>query len=235
VLSTGGPERPLRCVPRPYGSGMTSTRWADLAARLRGWPRRLIALTCLLLAAGAALSERSASPTVQSTPTVPVVVAAADVAVGTVLRATQLRIASWPASARPSGSFGSAGELIGRQLATPISAGEAVTMTRLAGPGLTAGLPPGYLATTAPVDAASVAIVHAGDRIDLMAPAGETATGGPPAHLVADQVLVLAVLPPVDPTAVRSGTVVVAAQRSTAGLIASAGSAPLVALVRGPP
>jgi pilus assembly protein CpaB len=107
---------------------------ADLAARLSGWPRRIIALTFLLLAAGAALTDRAAAPAAVRVPTTPVVVSSADLAVGTVLRADQLRVVAWPTELRPAGAFVRTSDLTGRRLAGPTGSGEAVTRTRLAVP-----------------------------------------------------------------------------------------------------
>jgi hypothetical protein len=78
--------------------------------------------------------------------------------------------------------------------------------------------------------------VHPGNRADLIAPAADNATSKGPAHVVADQVLVLAVLPPDDgPTPTASTTIIVAARPDVAARIATETSVPLVALVRGPP
>jgi Flp pilus assembly protein CpaB len=111
-----------------------------------------------------------------------------------------------------------------------------VTQPRLAGPDLAAGLPSGFIATPAPVTAGSTTFVHPGNRADLIAPAADSATSKGPAHVVADQVLVLAVLPPEDgPSPTASTTIIVAARPDVAARIATETSVPLVALVRGPP
>ena len=216
---------------------MRFSRLADLAARLSGWPRRIIALTFLLLAAGAALTDRAAAPAAVRVPTTPVVVSSADLAVGTILRADQLRVVAWPTELRPAGAFVRTSDLTGQRLAGPTRSGEAVTRTRLAGPDLAAGLPSGFIATPAPVTAGSTAFVHPGNRADLIAPAADSATSkGAAAHVVADQVLVLAVLPPDDgPSPAASTTIIVAARPDVAARIATETSGPLVALVRGPP
>jgi Flp pilus assembly protein CpaB len=137
---------------------------------------------------------------------------------------------------RPTGAFGRIPDLIGQRLAGPTRSGEAVTRTRLAGPDLAAGLPSGFIATPAPVAAGSAAFVHPGNRADLIAPAGDIATARVPARVIAEQVLVLAVLPPGDgPNATASTTIIVAAQPNVAARIATSASVPLVVLVHGPP
>ncbi len=215
---------------------MRFSRLADLSARLSGWPRRIIALIFLLLAAGAALTDRAAAPAAVRAPMTPVVVSLADLPVGTVLRSDQLRIVSWPAELRPVGAFARTSDLIGQRLAGPTRSGEAVTRTRLAGPDLASGLPTGFIATPAPVIAGASTFVHPGNRADLIAPAGNSATATGPAHVVAEQVLVLAVLPANDePSSTPSSTIIVAARSDVATRIATETSVPLVALVRSPP
>jgi pilus assembly protein CpaB len=215
---------------------MRFSRLADLSARLSGWPRRIIALIFLLLAAAAALTNRAAAPAAVRVPTAPVVVSSADLAVGTVLRLDQLRTVSWPAEFRPPGAFARASDLVGQRLAGPARSGEAVTRTRLAGPDLASGLPTGFIATPASVIAGATSFVHPGNRADLIAPAGDSATATGPAHVVAEQVLVLAVLPPNDErNSTPSATIIVAARSDVAARIATESSVPLVALVRTPP
>ena len=215
---------------------MRFSRLADLSARLSGWPRRIIALIFLLLAAGAALTDRAAAPAAVRVPMAPVVVSSADLAVGTVLRPDQLRIVSWPTEFRPAGAFARSSDLIGQRLAGPTRSGEAVTRTRLAGPDLASGLPTGFVATPAPVIANATSFVHPGNRADLIAPAGDSATATGPAHVVAEQVLVLAVLAPNDErNSTPSATIIVAAPSHVAARIATEALVPLVVLVRSPP
>jgi pilus assembly protein CpaB len=215
---------------------MRFSRLGHLGSRLSGWPRRLAALTCLLLAAGAALTGRAAAPAAVRAATTPVVVASADLAVGTVLRSDQLRLAAWPTEVRPTDAFGRIEDLAGQRLAGPIRSGEAVTRSRLAGPDLATGLASGFIAAPAPVAASSVAFVHPGDRADLIAPASDIATTRVPAHFIAERVLVLAVLPPDDrPNVTNAATIIVAARPDVAARITTEASLPLVALVRAPP
>jgi pilus assembly protein CpaB len=214
---------------------MVPFRLSAAAARLGGWPRRVVALACLVLAAAVALAEHPAAPAAGPVATAPVVVAAVDLAGGAELRANLLRVTAWPTTLRPIGAFGHVADLIGRRLAGPARSGEAVTPTRLAGPGLTTGLPTGYVAAPAPIAASSIGLVHAGDRVDLMAPAADEAPNDLPARLVADGVAVLAVLPPIETGSPGAGTLVVAADRATAARIAASASSTLIPLVRAPP
>ncbi|MGH9256254.1 MAG: Flp pilus assembly protein CpaB [Vicinamibacterales bacterium] len=77
-----------------------------------------------------------------SLPTTPVVVAAADLALGTELRREDLRVTTWPSDALPAGSFKDPQEVIGRGLIQSITQNEAVLPAKLAPVGAGAGLPP---------------------------------------------------------------------------------------------
>lgn len=146
----------------------------------------------LLLALGAlVLAVRPpGNAAVAATPeTTPVVVAAADLPPGTVLTGGTLRLAELPPGAVPAGTVTALEDLSGRVLAGPVRRGEPVTDVRLVGPGLTALLTPGQVA--APLRLADLGIaglVHAGDRVDVLA----TAPGAAAAEVVAPAALVLA-------------------------------------------
>ena len=75
-------------------------------------------------------------------PTSSVVVAAADLGLGTELRREDLRVLAWPADAVPAGSFNDPQELIGRGLIQPVAQNETVLPSKLAPVGAGAGLPP---------------------------------------------------------------------------------------------
>lgn len=59
------------------------------------------------------------------------VVAATDMEKGTKIRAEQLKTASFLTASAPPGAFTETGAVVGRVVATPVSAGEAITATRL--------------------------------------------------------------------------------------------------------
>ena len=113
---------------------------SDFAHRLNGWPRRILAVCCLLLAGAAALGARHSGDPPRTGH--PVLVAARDLPAGTRLSSADVRLRSWPDELRPAGAFSSGTNVAGRSLAGAVRAGEAVTETRLSGPGLAAGLPP---------------------------------------------------------------------------------------------
>jgi Flp pilus assembly protein CpaB len=204
---------------------------------LRQWPRRLLALGCLALALLSFLSSRSAKPAAVSTP---IAVAARPLGAGHLLVAADIRVTPWPSGLSPPGSFVNAAAVLGRRVAGPVGAGEAITSYRLVGAGLAAGLPAGTVAATVTLaDSGALALVHLGDYVDLLLPPVEDdlapATGSPgAAATLAHGVLVLAVIPPVD-QATSSTWLVVAVDEQTALRLAAAAARPVFAIVRSPP
>ena len=145
----------------------------------------VLTLSALLLA----LRPPTAPAVADGKATVPVVVAARDLPAGTVLTATDLTTARYPAAAAPAGVVGAARTVVGQVLAGGVRTREPITDARLVGPGVTALLPAGQVA--APVrlaDLAVAALVHTGDRVDVLA----TAADAPTAELVAEGALVVA-------------------------------------------
>jgi pilus assembly protein CpaB len=115
-----------------------------------------------------------------SVPTNGVVVAAADLQLGTELRPEDLRVIQWPASAMPAGAFTKPEELVGRGLIQPIAANELFLPAKLASKEAGAGLPPviapGYRALSVRVnDVIGVAgYVLPGNRVDVVATVNPT-------------------------------------------------------------
>ncbi len=220
-----------------------------LLRRLDRWPRRLAALSCLLLAAASAVAARSpasAPARGQPTQTRLVVVAARALGAAHPLGRRDLAIASWPRRLVPVGAHSAPRELVGRRLAGPIDAGEAVTTARVVGAGLTAGLPPGAVAAAVRTDADVASFVHPGDHVDVLAgPADENApvgSSGEPAAAssravaVAQAVAVLAVLPPTNAAASTDTTqVIIATDRGTALRLAALPGHQVLAVVADPP
>jgi Flp pilus assembly protein CpaB len=128
-----------------------------------------------------------------------VVVAARALATGTRLEAAHLTTAAVPTGVALPGVGDRPEPLVGRVLAAPLSAGEPVALTRLATPpGAGWALPPGSVPM--PVrfpDAAAVALLGAGQQVDVLVAAGpsQDGVGGLPlpARVVARGALVLAV------------------------------------------
>jgi Flp pilus assembly protein CpaB len=205
-----------------------------LARSLNGWPRRLLAVGCLLLAGFSALpAHRSGARANDST--VDTVVAAHDLAAGSAIGADDVRIAHWPSLLRPATALTKTTDLAGRTLAGPVGAGEVITSSRLVGTELTAGLPAGMIAVPVPlVDPGAASLIRAGNHVDLLIPdaaPSPTAT----AHMIATDVLVLAVLPRNASSAAANAQLVVAVDHPTELRIAQAITTPMLATVIKPP
>lgn len=152
----------------------------------RGQWRRAVArrVTASLLAGGAVLGTVALARTPEGGPLVPVVVAARDLPAGRELAQADLLEQRRPRAYAPSGSE-SAAALVGRRLSGPVAAGEVLTTPRIAGAGLLVGRPADEVAVHVPLaDPGAVAMVRAGDHVDVLAGTGET---------VAASALVLAV------------------------------------------
>ena len=99
---------------------------------------------------------------------------------GHVLTRSDVRVARWPAGLSPAGAPADPTVVLGRRLAGPLTAREAVTSTRLLGRNLVAGLPGDVVAAAVPLaDAHAVDLVRAGDRVDLLS-AGRSDDLAPP-------------------------------------------------------
>ncbi|MEN3358675.1 MAG: pilus assembly protein CpaB [Mycobacteriales bacterium] len=146
-------------------------RWPAVLTALGGWPRRALALGCLLAAVAAALHRPAASGAAGAPPGVPVLVAARDLAAGAALAPADVRVAAIPVDLVPAGAIRSLGAITGRVAAGPLRRGEPLTDARLLGRGLTAGLsPPESVAVPVRLaDGQTAALVRPGDRVDLLA------------------------------------------------------------------
>jgi hypothetical protein len=156
-------------------------------AALGGWPRRALAVMCLLAAVVAGLSRPAGTGAASAPPGIPVLVAARDLAAGVALTAADVRIAAIPAGLVPAGAIGSMAAITGRVAAGPVRRGEPLTDARLLGRGLATGLsPPESVAVPVRLaDAETAALVRPGDRIDLLATPVDTALGAPPGESAA--------------------------------------------------
>src|SRR5215208_2328272 len=109
---------------------------------------RILAVLALAILAGGGLAYGTynflqASPVKSvDAPTQPVVVAAADLQLGTALKKEDLRTIAFPAGQAPEGSFSQTEELVGRGLIVPIVKNEPVLGAKLASKEAGAGLPP---------------------------------------------------------------------------------------------
>jgi len=186
--------------------------------------RRPLAAACAGVAVLAVIQAARPAPVA----TVPVRVAAHDLASGTVLSDDDLVVRRFPSGLAPPGSVGRA---VGRTLAAPVRAGEPVTDVRLVAPSLVSGYPGRVALPVRVADADAVALLQVGDRVSLVAADPRRGT----ASYVAIDVPVLA-LPRPDPEAAESARlpgrlVVVGSLPADVDHIAGAAATDLLSLV----
>lgn len=231
---TGMAERRARPAPRgtPGGSPGAPGPVEAVAAFLgrASWRRAVLVRRCVAgvlvaVAAVLALSPGAGGGTAQ------VVVAARDLAPGSVVAAADLTVATWPADLVPAGVVGVAAAE-GRVLAGALRAGEPLTDLRLAGAALAAaatGLPDAAAVPVRLADPDVAALLTPGVRVDVVAAAPE---GGEPTVL-ADSAVVLTVLEPGGTPAGSSGrgrSALVALPRELATRVAAASLSDQVAV-----
>lgn len=142
-------------------------------------------------------------------PTAAVVVAAHDLAPGSVVTRDDLAVAQRPAGTAPADAVGEIGTAMSRTVASPVRAGEALRGRDLVSPGLVAGLGPGMRATPVRLaDDAAAALVRAGDSVDVLVAYAGDAGGAAGASVVAGDVQVLVAPAPAaaGSTSLLSGT-----------------------------
>lgn len=194
--------------------------------------RRGVAGLLVLLAAVLALRPHPApAATTQPHAPTPVAVAARDLPPGTVLAPADTRIAAYSPGLAPTGTVGRPAGLTGRVLASGLRAGEPVTDVRLVGGGLTRLLAPDQVAAPVrPGDLAVTALVHVGDRVDVLA----STPGAASAELVAERALVLAA-PRTASGGDSGGLLLVAVDPSTAARLAASSSDATLTVTLPPP
>lgn len=174
-------------------------------------------LSAGLVAAAVAVALPTLAPT--PAPTVQLIAATHDLVPGSPLTAGDLALAVWPRALAPSGALTSMDAVVGRVLAGPVRAGEAITDLRLVGSGL---LVRGRGLVAAPVrlaDPATAGLLHSGDRVDVLAV--RTDQPGAEAVTVASGLEVLAV-PAAGESDPDGALVVLAATPATAARLAAA-------------
>ena len=143
--------------------------------------RRPLAAVLAGLAVVTALHEvRPAPASLRPVPTV-----ARDLPAGATLTARDVVTVDYAPGTAPAGL---ANDPVGRVLAGPMRAGEAVTDVRLVGAPLAAAYPADVVVPVRLPDAGMAALLHVGDRIDLVAADPQ----GDQARVVAGDVVVLA-------------------------------------------
>ena len=143
---------------------------------------RIFAVLAIAILAGGGLAYGTynfmqAGPAPASIATQPVVVAAADLQMGTALSKDDLQVIHFPQGSAPEGSFSQANDILGRGLIVPLVKNEPVLAAKLASKEAGAGLPPvipeGMRALSVRVnEVVGVAgYVLPGNRVDVVATA----------------------------------------------------------------
>ena len=148
---------------------------------------RIFAVLAMAILAGGGLAygtynfmQNQQPKSAEAVPTQPVVVAAADLQLGSELKAEDLQVIQFPAGKTPEGSFAQPSALIGRGLIVPIVKNEPILQGKLAAKEAGAGLPPvipeGMRAVSVRVnEVVGVAgYVLPGNRVDVVATATPT-------------------------------------------------------------
>lgn len=206
-------------------------------AYLAGWPRRVAALLCLLLAAATALTRHPA-PAVAS---ISLVVASHSVTAGALLREQDLSLVAWPARAAPADIAHSPSAVAGRRAATNLARGMPVTSADLLEPLMAAALDRGLTPSTIVLaNASQLAILRIGDRVDLYPSVDPDAvvTPRPPGtdgSPIARDAQVLSILPAPEATTDVKPALVVATDPSAAAQLAIQGSRTFLATLVRPP
>jgi pilus assembly protein CpaB len=135
-----------------------------------------------------------------------VAVAARDLPGGSVLRAEDVKLVEWPATARPAGYVESADALVGQGLILPVRADEPLLQSKLAGAGvsgLAASIPAGMRAVSVKVDEviAVAGFVVPGTRVDVLATIPPSGDMPGSSRVVLQNIKVLAAGQSFDPTA----------------------------------
>ena len=207
-------------------------------ARFRRWllrRRRLVA--ALLLCAAAALAVQHLTPAPPAS--VPVVVAARDVAAGATLRANDLAGARVSPGMVPDGAAADPARWVGRQLSGPLRRGEVITDAGLMGSGLLVGAPPGSQAVPLRLsDPSTVQLLRQGQLVNVVLSSTAAGVDGPPSNEVLAQAVPILWTPALSgmaggllPSQETEGMVVVAASADQALKLAGASARGKVFLV----
>ncbi|MCW2540976.1 MAG: flagellar biosynthesis protein FlgA [Frankiales bacterium] len=236
---------PPPASPRP----LAGARLEVVLNYLAGWPRRLCAGLCLLLAvASFVIARRPAAKVPPAGPERAVVVANKDMGPGTEITAADVRLLSLPRSAMPVDVLTASRDAIGHRIGAPVARDEVLTKIRLLDTALTDDLPRGHVALSVHLaDPAQTDLLRAGSDIDLylgldgsVGGGGELVNGqsvspaaGGHAGRIATGVRVLAVLP--DAGGDTGSALAVSVDSDTAARLAARPNGPYVATLRPPP
>lgn len=154
----------MRPLPFPGVTGPSRrARWR------RHVLRRLLAATFASTAVLLVITQvRPPAPS-----TSPVLVVRREVAPGSVLAPTDLRVEHTPSGALPPGALTDTADAVGRRVGSGLAEGETLTRTRLVPRSASEGLAPSRTALhVLAADPASMSLLHVGQRVVVYGPAG---------------------------------------------------------------
>jgi len=139
----------------------------------------VLALGCGLVAA--VVVDRVSPP---PTPTRPVVVTAREVEAGTVLDEADVAVVRVAAALAPQSSLTRAGDAVGRTTSVALPPGQTLTPSLVAAGEIAATAPAGTVVTPVRLaDPSIAALLHPGDRVDLVAATASSGAPGAGTHL----------------------------------------------------
>lgn len=158
---------------RGWVPGRAGTEPAQGLGRAAQWRISVLRRTAAVLAAGLAVWWIvDASLAVGAPAQHQVIVAARDLATGTVLGSSDLHAMPWSGNNVPDALLSSPDEPVGQVLNGPLRAGEPLTRTRLGAGSLLQGLPQGsVMVQLTSASATGVSLARAGDRVDVLSTA----------------------------------------------------------------
>ena len=164
--------------------------------------------------------------------TSPAVVVSHAVTQGQRLKAQDLKLVPVAKGLVPDGALDSVNQAIGLQVTTALPRDMVLVPELLARPGATGAAPDGLVVVPVRLsDSAVTALLHEGDRIDVLGSAGGSATGQvAPAQPLARQATVMA-LPPADGGLGEGGLVLLAVKPAEAELLGGAASWAVISAV----
>ncbi|MFM1723427.1 SAF domain-containing protein [Rhodococcus sp. PAM 2766] len=158
----------------------------------------------------------------------PVLVAARDLAPGSILTPDDVRAVDRPDPDLPDGSVRIVGDVSGRTVASPVRAGEVLTDVRLLGPRLTeaaAGSPDARMVPVRLTDPGLSELIRAGDRVDVLTvdqSSGTDEIRRPIPTVLATDATVVLVAPEASGGGRRDRVVMLALPAPAAGAVATA-------------
>lgn len=205
---------------------------ANLNSNLvRAWAWRLRWLGVLLLVV--VLARLVVPGVIQATrQTSPAVVLTRSVSLGQTIQSSDVALRQVAKELRPAGALETTEAAVGQRLAASLPAGMVLVEQLLTGPGAASGAPAGTVVMPVRLsDGAVASLLSTGDRIDVLAAAGASASGAvAPAQRLASGAIVIALAEPAD-RLMEPGLLLLAVTPAEAELLSGAASWAVISAV----